>query len=81
MKFQRYLYNIELYDTSLAKYQDGDKIILIAETEGDPSPNYEQKVFDSRETYLKWVDGIIGNRNDNENEAAILQDILNSMRL
>lgn len=81
MKFQRYLYNIELYNASVAKYQDGKQVVLIAETDMESNPAYEQKVFDNRAAYLKWIDNIIGNRNDQENEAAIFQDILDNMRI
>lgn len=81
MKFQSYLYNIQLGKLSVAKYQDGDEVVLIAETNGTKNRHYENMRFDNQEQYIDWIEGIIGGRDEYSANASILQSVLDVMRV
>ena len=81
MKFQSYLYNIQLGKLSVAKYQHGDEVVLIAETNGTKNRYYENMRFDNQEQYINWIDNIIGGRDEYSENASILQSVLDVMRV
>ncbi len=57
MKFEKYIFGVELHGWSVAKYIDGDNVKLIAEhTDGKIG---ETVSFDSIDEYEAWVDSVV----------------------
>jgi len=81
MKFQRFLYNAQIGELSVAKYLgDDDSISLIAENEGEAASGYDQLDFDNQDAYIDWIDGLIGGRDDVSADAEIVSDVLSVMK-
>lgn len=81
MKFQRYLYNIQIGQLSVAKYeQDDASITLVAENEGKAESGYAQLDFDDQGSYIDWIDGLVGDRDEVSADAEIVQDVLAVMK-
>lgn len=81
MKFQRYLYSVSLNGLSIAKYADGDKVVLIAEKDGDAVSSYDELRFDDSDKYIEWIDKLIGGRDEFSANAQIVNDVLEYMQL
>ena len=81
MKFQRFLYNVQIGQLSVAKYEKKDGVImLVAENEGEAVKGYAELSFNSQDDYIKWIDVIIGDRDDVSADAAIVRDVLVVMK-
>ena len=81
MKFQRFLYNVQIGQLSVAKYEKKDGvIILVAENEGEAVKGYAKLSFNSQDDYIEWIDVIIGDRDDVSADAEIVRDVLVIMK-
>ena len=81
MKFQRFLYNVQIGQLSVAKYEKKDGVImLVAENEGEAVKGYAKLSFNSQDDYIEWIDSIIGDRDDVSADAAIVRDVLVIMK-
>lgn len=81
MKFQRYLFDIQVGELSVAKYENSDSsICLVAESEGEAASGYAQLEFDSQDSYIDWIDNLIDGRDEHSCDAAIVSDVLSTMK-
>jgi len=81
MKFQRFLFNMQIGQLSVAKYEREDSsITLMVESEGEAVDGYAQLDFDNQDAYIDWIDGLIGSRDEISADAEIVQDVIKVMK-
>jgi len=77
MKFERYVFGVALFDWSVAKYTDGERVKLMAEhTDGRIA---EDISFESQGEFEKWVDSVVDYNTQIEDQFESLRLILAEM--
>ena len=73
MKFQKYMFNFEIKDKSVAKYlNNDDSIVLVLEKDGEQVKGSERFEFKDQDEFENWLDEFISDEVAIDNPAAAL---------
>lgn len=73
MKFQKYMFNLEIKDKSVAKYlNNDDSIVLVLEKDGEQVKGSERFEFKNQDEFENWLDEFISDGVAIDNPAAAL---------
>lgn len=82
MKFQKYMFGVEVDNQSVAKYvEDDDSIVLVLESEGEQVKGSEKKHFDNQQAFEDYLDSFISNEDGMQGEARGLKLLIDKFEI